>query len=223
MPRRNGNHIHSARGGQKRRKKQQPRLGIDWDLAEARHYGRDTDPFARSSRPTTQKEKVKNEFQRHIFGFSSEAVELLLGYKLDNVDQGSFVPVTFTGRTEKPLQKIDLKKPSLVQTPGGLVVLTSMVSGSNIEEIGNGSYRIEQVEAPELEGYDSPKRLNVVLGREPANFNAPELSRYIADGALALSRVMTVNDTEVSRRDTTASIDRMWNGAPRHDIGYSNW
>lgn len=213
MPRRNSN---SARASQKRNGRRRPGAGrplIDWDRIEKIDRG-DQPEF--TSYPPRRKEVVTNVFTRHLTGFGDEALEILGSGRFKNFDtENGCLPVTFSGISQLPLKSFEYKKPTLARTPGGLLVISGLVGGKAIKEVGGGYTPISQVDAPDLDTHSSHKRLNVALGPEPANFDENELAKHlrVGENTLTISKVASINDKTVESYHGPWDIDPMWNRA----------
>ncbi len=143
--------------------------------------------------------KPVNEFTRNLRGFSNRSLGLLIRHGLEQVDDNGFIPVRFTGISHAPHKRIGYKKPTLVKTRGGMLVVSGLVNGNDLNEIGHGSSPVRQADVPDLDSHDSPKRLNVSLGREPVGYDAHELSvALMGETAVELSEIVTVNDQNVT-------------------------
>lgn len=192
MPRRNENYVHDRVKRPKRRKPAIRQAGVDWDRVNAQHRGDDPDQRDYSWTTRTSREKPHNEFVRHLTGFSDDALAFMLERGLEHVDEAGFVAVTFTGISQKPTKEYAYKKPTAVKTKAGLLVVSGVVEGAGRSEIGEES-SITQADAPIVDGYDSPGRLNLALGQAP-EFDVDGLSRKLAVGdPLVLSAVASVN------------------------------
>jgi hypothetical protein len=217
VPRRKGNHVHDRAPRRRGHRAGSAPRPIDWAYIEAIEGG--------PRRPTVTQPKARNteenHFTRNIIGFSPETVELMQRGGLANVHAG-YVAVHFSGITESPKRKSPYTKPSIVKTPGGLVVLTGLVEAAYIDEVGRGSGPITQVDAPDLDSHDAPRRLNVVLGQEQEGFNESAIIRALAgETALSLSMVSSINERPVdpSRRNVAYE----WNGRSEPSSYSSRW
>jgi hypothetical protein len=205
MPRRNANGARD-RGRYYRNARSAPRFAprINMD-----RIGLGRTPTEASQ--TAPKPTVRNEFTRHVTGFSSGVMELLLGYGFEHVDEGGFVPVHFSGITRAPRAEIEYHKPSLVKTRGGIIVLSGLVDTGRVKEIGHDVTPIRRVDEPDLDSHNAPRRLNVALGQEPDGFDDRGLTRQlVADCALVLSEVTEINGFRTNFYQSAASLDELW-------------
>ena len=218
MPRKNGNHVKDRsgkRGGGRKGRAPRHSSPIDWE----RHENPSTVGFegTAATRPK-RSERLHNEFQRHITGFSRYALDLMTEYDFEGA--ASFVPVRFTGISQAPKKKMEYRKPSIVVSRGGVVVLSGLVDAVNINEIGRGHSPISQIEAPDLDSHTAPRRLNVGLGPVPNGFDQSEFSGAVRDSSLILSRVAFINGNVVP--PDLIDLSNMWNTPkPQHfGLGY---
>ncbi|HEX5796860.1 MAG TPA: hypothetical protein VFX86_00535 [Candidatus Saccharimonadales bacterium] len=205
MPRKNNSRKHSTNRGRRPGKPSHGRkhAPIDWEAIEAKVEGKD--PARKEPR---RRRPLPNEFTRELRGLSPEAIELMIRYGFDNIDDNGFVTVRFSGISQKPLKEIPYEKPGIVRTGGGIMVISGVVDSASIEEIGVGTRGISQVDAPVLDSHNSDRRLNVALGRGLPGLDEQALAKEISGSGLALSAVATINGSEVKSK---WEIDEMWN------------
>lgn len=188
----------TTKPGGKRKRRGLPPQPVDWERVSAQNSvneGFEPSHWRPSARPSTS--HVNNGFVRRLTGFSDRALTMMLAHDFKDVDEEG-VKVAFTGVSQAPRKEIPYAKPGLTKTRGGVLVVSGMVDPSSVAEIGNNGSRIEQVDAPDLEGYDAPRRLNVGLGREPVvNFDQKEFAALVAGSQLIVSRVVEINGRSV--------------------------
>lgn len=214
MPRRNENHVYDRSRRPKRRGRASKPAPVDWERVEAERNG-----YSSERQPEIRRREPRpNEFQRHITGFSEHALELLERYELEGA--AGFIAVRFTGVSDAPRRQIEYRKPTIVVSKAGTVVLSGMVDGTNLDEIGGGYGPIRQVDVPDLDSHDAPRRLNVSLGREPQSFDSGELAKVLVDegSTLMLSKIAIINGQAVTPHGPSA--ESMWNGVVQQRSRY---
>src|SRR4051812_35430352 len=73
-----------------------------------------------------KKPGLNNQYTRNLTGFSDRILNLLVLSGLENVDADGRIAVTFMGISQAPRRDIRYKKPTALQTRGGLLVISGL-------------------------------------------------------------------------------------------------
>lgn len=204
---------------------------IDWELAAAMHKSGDTNRLRAPQfrEPSRRSSKLPNEFVRKLTGFSDSALDIILRYGFENVDETGAVPIAFKGVSKRPTAAIGYEKPGVVINRGGFVVVSGVISRGDLNEVGLGeSSAIRRVDSePVLDSHNSANRFNVALGRSPRGAKEHELAGELLDGSvLELSRVTEVNGNAIEPDADKWEIDghlNLWDEPSHGPLGYTRF
>ncbi len=149
-----------------------------------------------------------NTFSRHLFGFNEQTLAKFFSLGLEDVDREGFVPVRFTGVSQKPAAEIECTKVRYTRDVGGHLVVSSVVAIHDLREIGRDG-PIRQVDEPEMTGHNSRQRFNVALGSGRfAISNAMDLASLGDKKPLTLSAVVEINGKPL---EPGVYAEELWN------------